>query len=325
MVRPLTVAHATASRHLSLDSALHKHIIIMAATRAAAPLAFRAAAVAPTRGVRSSNKTALRRRSCRGSRAPVTTVAMAAGATPATLGSTFTTWLLKEEQEGRVDNELACVLSSVALACKQVRQPPPASQLPYDCQNLFFPPANLDPSCFCYRGTHPLLAFAQEPAPHHTPPNHPTYTMQIASQVQRAGISGMTDGRAAGQGGAVQEKRLDVVANDIFCDVLRASGRTGVIASAEAEAAPVAVEETYGGNYVVVFDPLDGSSNVDAAVSTGSIFGVYASVGLSLAGVVRLVTVCLWEITKLAKKARNERRKNSTVVAVINWCFDDCK
>jgi fructose-1,6-bisphosphatase len=41
------------------------------------------------------------------------------------------------------------------------------------------------------------------------------------------------------------------------------SGRTGVIASEE-EATPVAVEETDSGNYIVVFDPLDGSSNIDA-------------------------------------------------------------
>jgi fructose-1,6-bisphosphatase I len=48
----------------------------------------------------------------------------------------------------------------------------------------------------------------------------------------------------------------------------------GIIASEE-EDIPVAVEESYSGNYVVVFDPLDGSSNVDAVVSTGSIFGIY--------------------------------------------------
>jgi len=35
------------------------------------------------------------------------------------------------------------------------------------------------------------------------------------------------------------------------------------------------VEETFSGNYVVVFDPLDGSSNIDAGISTGSIFGIY--------------------------------------------------
>jgi fructose-1,6-bisphosphatase len=48
----------------------------------------------------------------------------------------------------------------------------------------------------------------------------------------------------------------------------------GTIASEE-EDLPVAVEETYSGNYVVVFDPLDGSSNIDAGISTGSIFGIY--------------------------------------------------
>ncbi len=60
----------------------------------------------------------------------------------------------------------------------------------------------------------------------------------------------------------------------VFSSCLRTSGRTGIIASEE-EDIPVAVEESYSGNYIVVFDPLDGSSNVDAAVSTGSIFGIY--------------------------------------------------
>jgi fructose-1,6-bisphosphatase len=34
-------------------------------------------------------------------------------------------------------------------------------------------------------------------------------------------------------------------------------------------------ERRRSGNYVVVFDPLDGSSNIDAGVSTGSIYGIY--------------------------------------------------
>ena len=49
----------------------------------------------------------------------------------------------------------------------------------------------------------------------------------------------------------------------------------GVIASEE-EDVPVAVEEVHSGDYIVVFDPLDGSSNIDAGISTGSIFGIYA-------------------------------------------------
>lgn len=70
----------------------------------------------------------------------------------------------------------------------------------------------------------------------------------------------------------------------MFSNCLKSSGRTGVIASEE-EDVPVAVEQSYSGNYIVVFDPLDGSSNIDAAVSTGSIFGIYSPNDECLAGV----------------------------------------
>lgn len=43
----------------------------------------------------------------------------------------------------------------------------------------------------------------------------------------------------------------------------------------EEEDVPVAVEETYSGNYIVVFDPVDGSANIDTSLTTGSIFGIY--------------------------------------------------
>eukprot|EP00270_Netrium_digitus_P001176 TRINITY_DN11273_c0_g1_i1.p1 TRINITY_DN11273_c0_g1~~TRINITY_DN11273_c0_g1_i1.p1 ORF type:complete len:422 (+),score=129.50 TRINITY_DN11273_c0_g1_i1:77-1342(+) len=97
---------------------------------------------------------------------------------------------------------------------------------------------------------------------------------QIAALVQRAGISNLTGVQGATNVQGEDQKKLDVVSNEVFANCLRASGRTGVIASEE-EDTPVAVEESYSGNYVVVFDPLDGSSNIDAAVSTGSIFGIY--------------------------------------------------
>ena len=101
-----------------------------------------------------------------------------------------------------------------------------------------------------------------------------TACKQIASYVARAGISNMTGLAGAANIQGEDQKKLDVIANDVFCNALKDSGRTAVIASEE-EDVPVAVEETFSGNYVVVFDPLDGSSNIDAAVSTGSIFGIY--------------------------------------------------
>ncbi|KAF7146158.1 hypothetical protein RHSIM_Rhsim04G0164800 [Rhododendron simsii] len=98
---------------------------------------------------------------------------------------------------------------------------------------------------------------------------------QIGSLVQRASISNLTGVQGAVNVQGEDQKKLDVVSNEVFSNCLRSSGRTGIIASEE-EDVPVAVEESYSGNYIVVFDPLDGSSNIDAAVSTGSIFGIYS-------------------------------------------------
>lgn len=98
---------------------------------------------------------------------------------------------------------------------------------------------------------------------------------QIAALVQRAPITNLTGIQGAVNVQGEDQKKLDVVSNEVFSNCLRSSGRTGIIASEE-EDVPVAVEESYSGNYIVVFDPLDGSSNIDAAVSTGSIFGIYS-------------------------------------------------
>ncbi|XP_020086166.1 fructose-1,6-bisphosphatase, chloroplastic [Ananas comosus] len=98
---------------------------------------------------------------------------------------------------------------------------------------------------------------------------------QIASLVQRASIANLTGVQGAVNVQGEDQKKLDVISNEVFSNCLTSSGRTGIIASEE-EDVPVAVEESYSGNYIVVFDPLDGSSNIDAAVSTGSIFGIYS-------------------------------------------------
>lgn len=62
---------------------------------------------------------------------------------------------------------------------------------------------------------------------------------------------------------------------------LRASGKTAVLVSEELEEA-VIIEDKYKGKYCVVFDPLDGSSNIDAGVNIGTIFGIYQLVSISL-------------------------------------------
>jgi fructose-1,6-bisphosphatase len=57
-------------------------------------------------------------------------------------------------------------------------------------------------------------------------------------------------------------------------NALRASGRTAVLVSEELDDA-IIIEDKYKGKYCVVFDPLDGSSNIDAGVNIGTIFGIY--------------------------------------------------
>jgi len=71
-----------------------------------------------------------------------------------------------------------------------------------------------------------------------------------------------------------EQKKLDVLSNDIMINSLRASGKTSVLVSEENEEA-IFIEDRYRGKYCVVFDPLDGSSNIDAGVNIGTIFGVY--------------------------------------------------
>lgn len=61
-------------------------------------------------------------------------------------------------------------------------------------------------------------------------------------------------------------------------NALRASGKTAVLVSEELEDA-IIIEQRNRGKYCVVFDPLDGSSNIDAGVNIGTIFGIYALVG----------------------------------------------
>ncbi|XP_060673867.1 fructose-1,6-bisphosphatase, chloroplastic-like [Ziziphus jujuba] len=97
---------------------------------------------------------------------------------------------------------------------------------------------------------------------------------QIASLLQRSNIINLTGGQGTINIQGEDQKKLDVISNELFCNCLRSSGRTGIIASEE-EDVPVAVEETYSGNYIVVFDPIDGSANIDTSLTTGSIFGIY--------------------------------------------------
>jgi len=98
-------------------------------------------------------------------------------------------------------------------------------------------------------------------------------TKIISAQIQRAGlidIMGKT-GRVNVQGEEVQ--KLDEFANQTLVRCLGYRGNIGLLVSEEDEE-PHFIQEAQSGKYIVLFDPLDGSSNINANVSIGTIFSI---------------------------------------------------
>jgi len=100
----------------------------------------------------------------------------------------------------------------------------------------------------------------------------------IGNSVNKAGLLDVLGGTGNTniQGDAVQ--KLDVLANTIMKDVLLRSGTVAAIVSEEEEEIVFPAAEDPRGPYIVHFDPLDGSTNIDANVSIGTIFGIYRKV-----------------------------------------------
>jgi fructose-1,6-bisphosphatase I len=101
----------------------------------------------------------------------------------------------------------------------------------------------------------------------------------VNREVNKAGllnILGIAD-KSNATGDEVQ--KLDLSANQKLIDCLKNSGECGGIASEENEDfIPINSVADKTSKYVVVFDPLDGSSNIDVNVSVGTIFGIYRRV-----------------------------------------------
>ena len=96
----------------------------------------------------------------------------------------------------------------------------------------------------------------------------------IASQIQRAGLLNITGatGETNVQGEEVQ--KLDVIANETLVKCLGYRGNIGLLVSEENEEPHVIQEAEESGKYIVLFDPLDGSSNINANVNIGTIFSI---------------------------------------------------
>jgi fructose-1,6-bisphosphatase I len=100
----------------------------------------------------------------------------------------------------------------------------------------------------------------------------------INSHVRMAGLADIlgSAGEVNVQGEVVQ--KLDEFANDTLKHTLLRTGRACLLASEE-DAEPIPIPEGYrSGRYTILFDPLDGSSNIDVNVSIGTIFSIHLRV-----------------------------------------------
>lgn len=98
----------------------------------------------------------------------------------------------------------------------------------------------------------------------------------IAARIQRARLD---DGDVIGEVGAINvqgeiQQKLDVLSDELVLASLQGCRSVAVYASEEQEEPVVLRPRSEGGMYAVLSDPLDGSSNIDVAVSVGTIFSV---------------------------------------------------
>ncbi|KAF2400879.1 inositol phosphatase [Trichodelitschia bisporula] len=96
----------------------------------------------------------------------------------------------------------------------------------------------------------------------------------IAYYIRRATLINLTGLAGSSNMTGDDQKKLDVIGNDVFVSAMRSSGRVRVLVSEEEEEA-IIFEDSPHARYGVVCDPIDGSSNLDAGVSVGTIFGIY--------------------------------------------------
>ena len=99
----------------------------------------------------------------------------------------------------------------------------------------------------------------------------------ISNQVGRGALAGApgSPGMENAQGDV--QKKLDLISNEVMVGETEWTGHLAAMASEEMEDICPVVPAGRRGKYLLVFDPLDGSSNIDANISVGTIFSILRS------------------------------------------------
>ncbi|MGH7501215.1 MAG: class 1 fructose-bisphosphatase [Longimicrobiales bacterium] len=100
----------------------------------------------------------------------------------------------------------------------------------------------------------------------------------IAREVKMAGLIDILGGTDRTNVHGEEVKKLDVWANEVIFKALDHGGNLCCMASEESEEIMPIPDQFEAGNYVLLYDPLDGSSNIDANVSIGTIFSIHRKI-----------------------------------------------
>lgn len=82
------------------------------------------------------------------------------------------------------------------------------------------------------------------------------------------------------------QQKLDMFADSTIIRICNSTGRLCIMASEEHDDVIPIPEDYFGGKYALVFDPLDGSSNINVNVGVGTIFGIYRKVSSGVYGTI---------------------------------------
>lgn len=107
----------------------------------------------------------------------------------------------------------------------------------------------------------------------------------ISALVARGALGGSHDALDSQNVSGEVQKRLDVTTNEAILRYCEWGGQLAGMASEELDEPFQIPEEFKRGNYLLIFDPLDGSSNLDTNVSVGTIFSIVCHSGPGAPGV----------------------------------------
>lgn len=100
----------------------------------------------------------------------------------------------------------------------------------------------------------------------------------IASQIRRAGLVNILGAAGSTNIQDEEQQKLDIFANETMKNALNHTGRVCAMASEEDEELIPIPDGVKAGKYAVLFDPLDGSANIDVNAAVGTIFSIYRRV-----------------------------------------------